>query len=196
MKDGKIWGFPSSSDSESPERRLLREALRAMEWHIGRFSTTTAIRALLAQPEGQNNAAGQEARLPDVGDVARVERPAAILSGGTQTAPVPAAPSEKVQRVENLDEANEIIRVLKEELAAICVAVGRSKDGTGFDVDWYNLQGDVRAFAASARLTMPTASEIRLAAGELTAGEMRTAKAVLAWFIRRADKTASDKGQG
>lgn len=31
--------------------------------------------------------------------------------------------------------------------------------------------------------TMPRSEEIRLACGELTAGEMRTAKAVLQWFI-------------
>lgn len=33
---------------------------------------------------------------------------------------------------------------------------------------------------------MPTDDEIRLAAGEMSAQELRTAKAVLAWFIRRS----------
>ena len=45
--------------------------------------------------------------------------------------------------VDTLDEANEVIRVLRDELAAVCVAVGRSKDGTGFDVDWFELHKDV-----------------------------------------------------
>lgn len=38
------------------------------------------------------------------------------------------------------------------------------------------------------RLRMPTASEIRLAAGELTTQEMRTVKAVLRWFIGRVNE--------
>jgi hypothetical protein len=44
--------------------------------------------------------------------------------------------------------------------------------------------------AQSATPAMPTEDEIRLAAGEMTAREMRTVKAVLAWFIRRVDRTA------
>lgn len=35
------------------------------------------------------------------------------------------------------------IEGMRNELAAIAVAVGRSKDGTGFDVDWHELHKDV-----------------------------------------------------
>lgn len=45
----------------------------------------------------------------------------------------------------DITEAVEIIEVLREELGHICVAVGRSKDGTGFDVDWFELHKDVEA---------------------------------------------------
>jgi hypothetical protein len=45
--------------------------------------------------------------------------------------------------------------------------------------------------AQSARLEMPTTDEIKLACGEMTAGELRTAKAVLGWFIGRTDKTSN-----
>lgn len=40
--------------------------------------------------------------------------------------------------------------------------------------------------AQSATPAMPTDAEILLAAGEMSAQELRTVKAVLAWFIRRA----------
>lgn len=36
-------------------------------------------------------------------------------------------------------EAADVIESLRSELAAVCVAVGRSKDGTGYDVDWHEL---------------------------------------------------------
>ena len=57
------------------------------------------------------------------------------------------------------------------------------------------LSGAQRAAAPSPSATpvMPTESEIRLAAGEMTAQEMRTAKAVLAWFIRSLDRRNDGK---
>lgn len=44
---------------------------------------------------------------------------------------------------ETLAEALEVIDHLRGELAKVCVAVGRSKDGTGYDVDWYELHKDI-----------------------------------------------------
>jgi len=94
---------PSSSYSESPERRLLREArghvAYAMHITSSKEAETLArsmldrIDALLAQPEGQNNAAGPERQPLDQGSVnaGRVHRSATTL--------VPAAPSEKVERM-------------------------------------------------------------------------------------------------
>lgn len=41
------------------------------------------------------------------------------------------------------------------------------------------------AHSATAPLKMPSMDEIQLACGELTAGEKRTVRAVLGWFIRR-----------
>lgn len=42
--------------------------------------------------------------------------------------------------------------------------------------------------------TPATAAEIRLAAGEMTAGEMRTAKAVIGWQCRKASALADTLG--
>ena len=44
----------------------------------------------------------------------------------------------------NLDLANTKIDILCEELAKVAVAVGRSKDGTGFDCDWYELGNEAK----------------------------------------------------
>jgi hypothetical protein len=55
----------------------------------------------------------------------------------------------RLSEVADLGEANVIIKHLREELAAICVALGRSKDGTGYDVDWFDLHGDVARLALS-----------------------------------------------
>ena len=49
--------------------------------------------------------------------------------------------------------------------------------------------------ALSARQEMPSADEIKLACGEMTAQELRTAKAVLGWFIRRADNRKAQEGK-
>jgi hypothetical protein len=57
----------------------------------------------------------------------------------------------RLSEVADLGEANVIIKHLREELAAICVALGRSKDGTGYDVDWFDLHGDVARLARSER---------------------------------------------
>ena len=79
---------PKSSNSESPERRLLREALVAIEeihtdacsaW-CGYRELRESIRALLAQPEGQN-----KSKAPSSGSLPNT------------SGPVPAAPSEKPQ---------------------------------------------------------------------------------------------------
>ena len=43
---------------------------------------------------------------------------------------------------------------------------------------------------AATRLKMPTQGEILLACGEMTTKELRAVKAVLGWFISRADGTA------
>ena len=42
-------------------------------------------------------------------------------------------------------------------------------------------------------MKMPTADDIRLACGELTAQEMRTAKAVLTWFIATRSSEADQR---
>ena len=65
-----------------------------------------------------------------------------------------------------------------------------------YEQSYIALDVHMRNCPQSARQEMPSADEIKLACGEMTAQELRTAKAVLGWFIRRADKTASDKGQG
>ncbi len=41
---------------------------------------------------------------------------------------------------------------LRSELAAVCVAVGRSKDGTGTDVDWFELHKEVEKLAQRANI--------------------------------------------
>lgn len=46
-------------------------------------------------------------------------------------------------------EAADVIDALRAELAAVAVAVGRSKDGTGLDVDWFELHKDVSAKSPS-----------------------------------------------
>lgn len=43
--------------------------------------------------------------------------------------------------------SQEAAQAMFDELARIAVAVGRSKDGTGLDVDWHDLAGDVRDLA-------------------------------------------------
>src|SRR3990167_2628906 len=65
-----------------------------------------------------------------------------------------------------------------------------------YEQSYIALDVHMRNCPQSARQEMPSADEIKLACGGTTAQELRTAKAVLGWFIRRADKTASDKGQG
>ena len=54
----------------------------------------------------------------------------------------------------DLAEANEIIRHLRNELASVAVAVGRSTED-GFDVDWFGLSDDVRSLRSSEALTVP-----------------------------------------
>jgi len=51
----------------------------------------------------------------------------------------------------------------------------------------YTIQEAIEALSATP--AMPSESEIRLACGEMSAQEMRTVKAVLAWFIRATEKT-------
>jgi N-glycosidase YbiA len=53
----------------------------------------------------------------------------------------------------DLTEAEEIIRILRSELADVAVAVGRS-DEDGYDVDWFGLSDDVRELR-SARSEIP-----------------------------------------
>ena len=45
----------------------------------------------------------------------------------------------------DLQEANEIIEILRGELARVAIAVGRTKDGTGYDLDWFALHKDIPA---------------------------------------------------
>lgn len=53
---------------------------------------------------------------------------------------------------EHSDKVCESCEVMRGELARICVALGRSKDGTGMDVDWFELYEDVKELAASQKL--------------------------------------------
>ena len=45
------------------------------------------------------------------------------------------------------------------------------------------------------KLSMPTQAEILLACGEMTASELRTVKAALAWFIRAHADKLKEKGR-
>lgn len=47
--------------------------------------------------------------------------------------------------------SDESAQAMCDELAKIAVAVGRSEDGTGFDVDWFDLAGEVVGLASRAR---------------------------------------------
>lgn len=76
----------------------------------------------------------------------------------TPTPPLPAS----------AEEALETIRILRAELAAVCVAVGRSKDGTGYDVDWFELHKDVKAHHSEIAPCM-VCGQRRIACGENTA---------------------------
>jgi hypothetical protein len=94
---------PSSSDSESPERRLLRKVLS-----VGLDDGLTVkqarkaadlfdeINALLARPGGQNNAAGQDGTLRVADESSQPSASTLPVATGRET-PVPAAPSEKLQ---------------------------------------------------------------------------------------------------
>ena len=59
-----------------------------------------------------------------------------------------------------------------------------------YEQSYIALDVHMRNCPQSARQEMPSADEIKLACGEMTAQELRTAKAVLGWFIRRADKSS------
>lgn len=48
--------------------------------------------------------------------------------------------------------SQESAQAMCDELAKIAVAVGRSKNGTGLDVDWFDLAGDVQDLARRGRL--------------------------------------------
>ena len=212
----------------TPERRLLREARDALEpgrplgpqymntldgraeWLDATRPLRAEIDALLARPEGQNNAAGQDDReLPDSADG----------SDPSQLSPAPAAPSEKDgestasrcpscgQQMRGTDWVDRMLADnarLEQELTQACLERDSARNVLARAISnerLANMRADQAeeareaAQSAAAPLKMPTAAEIRLAAGELTAEEMRAVKAVLGWFIRRADNRKAQEGK-
>jgi hypothetical protein len=102
--------------------------------------------------------------------------------------------------LEDYNNLHERLDGVCEEMAKIAVIVGRSKDGTGLDVDWFELADDVKSHREEAprqKLTGDAAGETpRTDAAEfdwsiIQGREYKTKRVVSAGFARQLERESS-----
>jgi hypothetical protein len=103
--------------------------------------------------------------------------------------------------LEDYNNLHERLDGVCEEMAKIAVIVGRSKDGTGLDVDWFELADDVKSHREEAprqKLTGDAAGETpRTDAAEfdwsiIQGREYKTKRVVSAGFARQLERETSE----